>query len=223
MRTLSRLLIAAVCSAVFGGLVHAAEPGKLTVDVGKPGVKIDPMFYGLMTEEINHAYDGGLYAELIQNRIFQDNADRIVAWSVVKGGSSNGTIALDAANPVNDVALKKSLRLDITALESGQRVGVANDGFWGIPAWPNTKYHASFYARASEGSTGPLQVSIESNEGGKALASAQVPAISTQWKKYEVDLTTGDAPASTTNKFVISASGKGSVWFSLVSLFPPTY
>ena len=24
-----------------------------------------PLFYGLMTEEINYAYDGGLYAELV--------------------------------------------------------------------------------------------------------------------------------------------------------------
>ena len=29
-----------------------------------------------MTEEINHSYDGGLFAELIQNRTFQDPRPR---------------------------------------------------------------------------------------------------------------------------------------------------
>ena len=46
----------------------------LDVDINKPGVTIPKMFYGLMTEEINHSYDGGLFAELIQNRTFQDPA-----------------------------------------------------------------------------------------------------------------------------------------------------
>jgi len=41
---------------------------KMEIDLSQPGVKVSPAFYGLMTEEINHAYDGGLYAELIQNR-----------------------------------------------------------------------------------------------------------------------------------------------------------
>ena len=65
-------------------LSHAnADPGTLNVDLQHPSVKISPTFYGLMTEEINHSYDGGLYGELIQNRIFQDNDDgpRIGPWS----------------------------------------------------------------------------------------------------------------------------------------------
>src|SRR5262249_51851527 len=49
-----------------------AQPVTLTVQADAPGIKMDPIFYGLMTEEINYSYDGGLYAELIQNRTFQD-------------------------------------------------------------------------------------------------------------------------------------------------------
>jgi alpha-L-arabinofuranosidase len=189
-------------------------PGSLNVDGTSPGPKIGPLFYGLMTEEINHAYDGGLYAELIQNRIFQDN-DQPVCWSVV----GSGKIAIDETNPVNTGALKRSLRLDAT----GNGAGIANSGFWGIPVWPGTKYHAAFYARATDGATGPLTVEIQSNDGKTTFASSTVALISTEWKKYEVDLTTGQVPISTANRFVISTAGKGSVWFSLVSLFPPTY
>ena len=47
---------------------------KLTVEVGRPGVAISPTPYGIFFEDINHAADGGLYAELIRNRSFEDAA-----------------------------------------------------------------------------------------------------------------------------------------------------
>src|SRR2546430_3584203 len=50
----------------------AADPGTIVVHVDQPGAKIHPLFYGIMTEEINFSYDGGLYGELIQNRIFKN-------------------------------------------------------------------------------------------------------------------------------------------------------
>jgi alpha-N-arabinofuranosidase len=39
-----------------------STPAKLEIHVGKPIAKVSQRLYGLMTEEINHAYDGGLYA-----------------------------------------------------------------------------------------------------------------------------------------------------------------
>jgi len=169
----------------------AADTGTLNIHVDKPGPKIGPLFYGLMTEEINHSYDGGLYAELIHNRIFKDNREQPVHWSVVKSDGAVGSIALDRKAPVNTVALTTSLRLDVTNVGPNQRVGVANEGYWGIPVWPNTKYHATFYARASDGFTGPLTVSIESNDGATTFASGTVSGVGANWKKYELDLTTG--------------------------------
>jgi alpha-L-arabinofuranosidase len=215
-------VIAALCT-MLASSTFAATSGSLTVDVGKPGPPIGPMFYGLMTEEINHSYDGGLYAELIQNRIFQDDPQHPLHWSLIAGSGSAGNIAIDAAQPVNNDALRSSLRLDIKSIASPERVGVANDGFWGIPVWANTKYRASFYARASDGFTGPLNIDIESADGSTIFASASVAGIDFNWKKFDVDLTTGQVPTSTNNRFVISANSKGSVWLSLVSLFPPTY
>jgi len=216
-------LVLALCG-VFALNAAAAEPGTLTVETTGSGPKVGPLFYGLMTEEINHAYDGGLYAELIQNRIFQDSNEP-VCWSLVSGKTEDGkpnTIAIDETKPVNDIALKRSLRLDIAS--AAERVGVANSGFWGIPVLPNTKYRVSFYARASEGFTGPLTVDIESNDGTTTFASSTIKGpITSEWKKYELNLTTGDVHKSTDNRFVISTTGKGSLWFSLVSLFPPTY
>ena len=74
-------------------MLLAAEPGKLTVRVDQPGAKISPMLYGLMTEEINFSYDGGLYAELIQNRIFRNPTDTRYR----RRGGGRGAASLPAA------------------------------------------------------------------------------------------------------------------------------
>src|SRR4051812_251661 len=139
----------AAIAASFVGVIHAADTGKIVVQVDQPGAKISPTLFGLMTEEINFSYDGGLYAELIQNRIFKNprrgqSTGAIPHWEVLNSEGAQGEIALDTNDPVNTTALTTSLKLDITSVGDGQRVGVANDGFWGIPARPNTTYQASF-------------------------------------------------------------------------------
>ena len=58
-----------VCAAQVGG--PGLPPAQLTIDAGVTVTSVSPMLYGMMTEEINHSYDGGLYAELLQNRTFR--------------------------------------------------------------------------------------------------------------------------------------------------------
>ena len=70
------IAIVAACAGVAATAARADGPATLEVDAGKPGVAIPAGFFGLMTEEINHSYDGGLFAELIQNRTFQDPGPR---------------------------------------------------------------------------------------------------------------------------------------------------
>ncbi len=43
----------------------------LNIQLDKPVHAVSPTLYGLMTEEINYSYDGGLYAEMVRNRTFQ--------------------------------------------------------------------------------------------------------------------------------------------------------
>ena len=247
-RAVSRIFLCCLMGIVGSlyGCANAADPGRLTVHLDRPGVKISPMLYGLMTEEINHSYDGGLYGELIQNRAFADPPVAPPAlpkskgtpaavepphWFVVTSGDPVGggfnvpraSMALDFMDPVNEIALKNSLRLTIEAVSTGQRAGVGNDGYWGIPVRPNTEYRASFYAKAAADFKGPLMVDIEANNGTVA-ASATVPEVGTAWKKYTVTLKTdGRVMPSANNRFVISGTSKGTIWLSLVSLFPPTF
>src|ERR1044071_5092128 len=81
----------------------SCQTAKLTLDLAKPGAAVSPMLYGLMTEEINHSYDGGLYAELIRNRIFKDNTTKPEGWSLVQDDTVNSkaSIKLMAATEGN--------------------------------------------------------------------------------------------------------------------------
>ena len=248
------LLIALLLSMVITIEVKAQNV-KLTLDLSKSGASVSPKLYGLMTEEINHAYDGGLYAELIRNRIFKDNPNTPEAWSVIQEGGSKASIQLVGANPENvpgdqqrnsiNGALTTCLRLIV---EKGDgRVGVANEGYWGIPVKPNTTYSASFYLKGTglmpparrpgtpapatppltieDNTTGPITVSIESNDGKTVYASGTIDLVkSIFWKKYELKLTTkADVKPTTNARFVITSNRTGVYYFNLVSLFPPTY
>ena len=233
-----------------------AQTTSLTLDLTKPGATVSPMLYGLMTEEINHSYDGGLYAELIRNRIFKDNKTTPEAWSLVReDSSSTAAIKLIAANQDNipfderrhaiNGALTTCLRL--TVEKPGGRIGIANEGYWGIPVKPATAYTASFYIKGTgsnppprqrpgqpapppttvieNNTAGPLTVTIESNDGKTVYASGTIDLVkSIYWKKYELTLTTAANVKPTADaRFVISTTRTGLYYFNLVSLFPPTY
>ena len=86
----------------------AAQPSTITVHADRPGVKMSPLLYGIFFEEINRAGDGGIYAEMIQNRSFEDdrgNNDtrpiKTPAWTLVKGDGAKATMALDDSKPLN--------------------------------------------------------------------------------------------------------------------------
>lgn len=206
--------------ATMASLSLAAVPATVTVHVDQPGITISPEFYGLMTEEINHAYDGGLYAELIQNRTFQDNADQPAHWSLVAPDGSSASMTMTRDDPVND-ALPVSLQLTLPGGDA--KAGVANDGYWGIPVKPNTQYKVAFYAKGGNGFHGALTASLQSDDGQTTYASADTEAVTGSWTKYNLVLNTKDLEPTTKARFVISGQGAGTVSLSLVSVFPPTY
>ena len=218
----SRVLVA-------GSLIAArslgAEPAtaiSLTIEAGQPVPQVSPMLYGMMTEEINHSYDGGLYGELVQNRAFKDDPLQPAHWSVVQAHGAAATIGLDSANPLN-TNLPVSLRLDATSASEAAPAGIANDGYWGIPVLARTRYQASFYAKAAAGAPEEVTVAIESNDGATVYASAEVGELTTEWRKYSVTLKTGRVTPTAQARLVLTVDQPGTVWFDLVSLFPPTW
>ena len=207
---------------VVGATAPRAAAPTITIDASTPAGKVSPLLYGLMTEEINHSYDGGLYAELIRNRAFLDEAASPAHWSAVNGAGATAAIALDTQQPLN-AAIATSLRVEVTQASSGHAAGVANEGYWGIPVRPNTRYRASFFAKAAPGFTGPITAAIESEDGKTTYASGRVSGLTPSWRQYEVTLSTANVVPTAKARFVLTVDRPGTIWFGLVSLFPPTY
>src|SRR5216683_1114556 len=111
-----------VACTLFSGL-HAqagaqstspTELPRLEIDGSQVSARVSPMLYGLMTEEINYSYDGGLYGELVRNRVLKDDPGAPVHWSVVQSKEGDGKITLDESEPLNDV-LTSSLKLEVSS------------------------------------------------------------------------------------------------------------
>ena len=102
----------------------------LTMDGNQKGTKISPMLYGIFFEEINHAGDGGLYAELICNRSFEDNDKEPEYWQP----EGQAQISL-VENGLLNSAQKRALRISCMKKSSNAACdGVVNTGYWGIHA-----------------------------------------------------------------------------------------
>jgi len=191
----------------------AQSPAALAVHVDRPGATISPLLYGLFFEEINRAGDGGLYAEMVQNRSFED-ADNPVAWSLVKSPGAEATMTLDTSRPLNEKS-PRSLRLEVTKVDGG-RVGVANEGFKGMAVKKGAQYVLSLYARSTDGLAGPVAVSLE--QGDSVLAAGKIEGVGPEWKKFDCSLTAGETSAAA--RLVLSVSSPCTLWLDVVSLFP---
>lgn len=214
-------IVAVLISAVTLAVCSPAAP-TFTIDASHPAGEVSPLFNGLMTEEINHSYDGGLYAELIRNRAFLDNATTPVHWSVVSDNDSAAAITLDPANPLNE-QLTSSLRLAVTKADKEHPAGVANSGYWGIPVQSKTSYRASIFAKAEANFSGPVTISIVSDDGRKIYAAGKFSGLTTNWKQFKVTLKTGRVTPTAKARFVVALDQSGTVWLGFVSLFPPTW
>ena len=201
--------------------VAQSSPVALSIDAQQVKGSVSPMLYGLMTEEINFSYDGGLYGELIRNRTFQDHASRPEHWFVYEGAGADTSIKIDRTTGPSE-ALPLSLQLTVHAASPKGEAGIENEGFWGVPVRPKTRYTGSFYAKADDASAGPVTVALINDQTGRVLASSVV-AVSGDWKQYDFTLNSGSEPASSNNRLRLSVGRPGTLWFSLISVFPPTY
>jgi len=217
----------ALASTVFGSLLLAAgnaqnAPATLTIHPGQLVAKVSPTLYGLMTEEINHSYEGGLYAELIQNETFRSDWAGFANWYLVQAGTSQAKMSEDRSTGPS-AALPYSVRLDVDSASAASPAGLLNDGFWGIPVKADTTYHGSLYAKAGSAAIGEVTVSLVANQSGKVLASSTIAGVGTDWAEHKFTLRTGAIEASAANHFEITVAHAGTLWLSLVTLFPPTY
>jgi alpha-N-arabinofuranosidase len=211
---------ASVCAAQTGGT--GLPPARLTIDPGTIVSPVSPMLYGLMTEEINHSYDGGLYAELLQNRTFRGSWEGVQHWDLVRHGDSLAAMEVDRDSGPSK-ALPYSLKLTVGAATPAGQAGLTNSGYWGVALKPHTAYRGSFYAKADDASVGPVTARLISDKTGAVLAEATVPLHGGDWSQYPFALTTGAVPLSTQNHMELTVAHPGTLRLQLVSLMQPTF
>jgi alpha-N-arabinofuranosidase len=174
-----------------------------------------------MTEEINFSYDGGLYPELVRDRALGSDWGALFHWAEVARGNSVVNISLDEKTGPS-AALPRSLKVSVSAATESAPAGVQNGGFWGIPVRPKTTYTGSFFAKTDSAGV-PVTVSLVNDQTGVTAATAKVTGLGSDWKQFTFTLKTGEVAVTANNHLVLTIPREGTVWFDLVSLFPPTY
>jgi alpha-L-arabinofuranosidase len=190
----------------------------ITADVSK-GKKISDLLIGIFFEDINYAADGGLYAELIQNRGFEyalsDKKDRDKSWTSTKAWSLNGTkgtLTIDTISPIH-INNKHYAILNIT--ETG--TGLANEGFNGIAVTQGEKYDFSVFVRNPDNKSKKLLVRLV-GKNGDIIGEATVNANSTAWKKFETVIIANKTESEASLEIIPQTTG--SVALDMISLFP---
>ena len=196
------------------GPILSAAPATLTVEVGKPGHPVPATLWGIFFEDINLSADGGLYAELVRNRNFQDS-DQPDHWTAVRSGTTEVNLSVDSSRPAS-AKNPRAIKVEI-AHPGSTRAGVANGGFYGMGIQQGESYNLSLLARAGDGFSGPLTVTLESSDS-VVYATAPLPALTGDWQNYHVALKAGTSDPKA--RLVISTSQAGTFWLDMVSLIP---
>jgi alpha-N-arabinofuranosidase len=214
-------LLSVLFAALALPLCLPAQSPSLTIHVNHATATVSPTLYGLMTEEINYSYDGGLYAELVRDRAIGTGFGSLVHWAMVARGSSQVHVSVDETTGPS-AALPRSLKVNVTEATPSAPAGVENDGYWGIAVRPHTVYSGSFYAKTDAPGV-PVTVSLVNDRTGAVAATATITGLTDAWKQSTYTLKTADAPVTAGNHLVLTVPHPATVWFNLVSLFPPTY
>ncbi|WP_369239269.1 alpha-L-arabinofuranosidase C-terminal domain-containing protein [Streptomyces sp. R21] len=178
----------------------------INVDPKGSGAKIDDTMYGVFFEDINRAADGGLYAELVQNRSFEYSTADNNSYTPLTSWATSGT-----AKAVSDDGRLGARNRTYLALDGGS--SVTNSGYnTGIRVESGKAYDFSVWARAD--AAAPLTVTLHDADG--ALAEARKVTARGGWAKYTAKFTA--TRGSTTGRLTVAAGGPVAV--DMVSLFP---
>src|SRR5437016_2416203 len=193
---------ASISTALFLGAItlHAQTSATLNIEVNQTKSAVSPTLYGLMTEEINYSYDGGLYAELIRNRTFRSDWSGVLNWFLVEKGSAAAKIGVDSKEGPSP-ALANSAKLEVTKADANSPAGILNEGYWGMAVRPNTRYAGSFFAKTASDAALPVTIALVADHSGQVLAKTPVQVGGTAWTQYKFELQSGNAAASSENPF----------------------
>lgn len=214
------LALAFVCS-----MVGWAQPS-FTLRADKADRQVSPTLYGLMTEEINFSYEGGLYSQLLRDAVMREVK--------VEGGQRRGNgqrqrptqkpmywLLSDTINGEAKISSQAGINYDIkTSLSLNLKQGgisVVNPGFWGVAVHPSTQYTGSFYMKGN----GKMTVGVRSTDGKKVFMQKEMTANASNWKKYEFAFeTTAEVTPTKDAEFFITFANAGEYSLGYATLFP---
>jgi alpha-L-arabinofuranosidase len=203
----------------FAGLQPIDVSIKPDPSAGKP---ISDLLIGIFFEDINYAADGGLYAELVQNRDFEydvsDKENRDKTWNATKAWTVNGNknITIDTIAPIHPN------NRHYAVLQSGDTL--QNESFDGIALKAGEKYDFSLFAKSENPEN--ITVTLVDGNGNAVGNEVAIKINSKQWKQYNAVLTANKTIANAQlslhytiqNKKLLIVNYQLSI--DLVSLFP---
>ncbi len=239
--------IGLVVGLVLGFLSACQQETPITsvIHVDGEGVvqPVNPHLYGITLEEINHAIDGGLYAEMIQNRSFEDGVpplncpydarrrilltpnnyempfmrpDSLPGWHALSSTTWLNLDAKELLNPKNH----RSLQVGIYSTQVG-RGGVVAEGYNGLSIRKGENYELSFYVKGASYYPKPLRVALEDSIGNRILSDVLKIQTRNEWQHVKHTFT---ATASSDKAIMtISSDSTQMFWLDVVSLFPQTW
>jgi len=199
-----------------------------TAQTARSGKKISTDLLGLFFEDINYAADGGLYAELVQNRSFEYNPGErrewhpFSYWEFILPGYSLGNISVETKSFIHPnnphyIVVDAEFIGNYPQFTGEAGVGLKNSGFDGIVVREGEKYSFSMFAKQITDAPMEFLVSLQTSKG-VVLAQNKVSTSVKSWQKYSALLSA--TANSDSASLVILAKTSGKVALDMVSLFP---
>ena len=176
------------------------------------GPLLSPLQYGIFYEEINHGGDGGLYAELVRNRSFEDNVSNAEGWQGL-GSVGFDVVTTNLLNSAQGHALKLSI--------NAAGAGIRNEGFWGMNIVKDETYTLTFWARTDGTCDGTIRAELQDDSKQNLGSEELAVSLTEDWQKFSLQLTA----TSSASKGWLALKGLEpmTIYLDVVSLMPPTY
>lgn len=172
---------------------------------------ISDKLVGVFFEDINRAADGGLYAELIQNRDFEYTAKDHEGWSATTGWQSNKAIQIR-----QDIPLSKN-NPNYAIVSQGDTL--YNIGWGGITAAPTQGFDFSVYVLSENAAKNQLEVMLIT-DAGQVVAKEKIKVEGQGWNRYSVPLIVDKKAMKGNVRLALTVQKQGQLSVDMVSLFP---
>jgi len=214
MKTAAILLTFLLMMILIAVTLVANTDHVLTIDPSNPGPEISPFLYGIFFEDINHAVDGGLYAELVRNRSFE-HKDPLEGWFAVFETGCQATFSIDSDLPLNE---NNPHYLSFDIASENRSVSLSNNGYDGIPLKKGERYEFSAFIRGNPEYSGEITVLLTDAKRDKIAEASLGSAFGAEWEKYSVEF---EIPEDYGNgRLLLTMKGAGEVCLDMISLFP---